>query len=149
MTQARALVVDTEIDLAELLSYHLKKSGYKVSRVTSSKRAIEVAGNRLPKLILLNNLDSTHDHIKLGKQLRDLKREEAIALICLVTDKKVQKKLLAKPKLFDGVLLVPMKPKAMMKEINEIVAKVNTRSTSIPVDLSGPNQTSPSSPIQE
>ena len=50
----RVLVVDDEADIVELLVYNLEKEGYKVSSAPDGKKAIEIAKEFLPDLVILD-----------------------------------------------------------------------------------------------
>jgi DNA-binding response OmpR family regulator len=123
MTTHRALVIDTEVDLADLLGYHLKKEGFKVAKAFSIKRGIRSAEEKKPELIIINNLETPTEKIQLVKKLRANPDLALACIILLVTDKKVQKKLEKKNRWVDGAILTPTKPKALVKEIQEILIK--------------------------
>lgn len=123
MTTHRALVIDTEVDLADLLGYHLKKEGYKVAKAFSIKRGIRLAEETKPELIVINNLESPAEKIQLVKKLRSNPDLAPACIVFLVTDKKVQKKLEKKSRWVDGAILTPTKPKLLVKEIQDILQK--------------------------
>ena len=66
----RVLVVDDEADIVELLSYNLEKEGYKVATAPDGKKAIEVAREFLPDLVILDIMMPYMDGIEVGRTLR-------------------------------------------------------------------------------
>ena len=53
-TAGRALVVEDEADVAELIRYHLVREGYEVNVVASGAEALKLARDSMPDLILLD-----------------------------------------------------------------------------------------------
>jgi two-component system, OmpR family, alkaline phosphatase synthesis response regulator PhoP len=69
----RVLVVDDDEDILELLSYNLDKEGFKVKTVRQSVRALRVASDFIPHLIILDIMMAHPNGIELCKALRSNK----------------------------------------------------------------------------
>ncbi len=66
----RVLVVDDEADIVELLTYNLEKEGYKVASAPDGKKAIEIAKEFLPDLVILDIMMPHFDGIEVGRMIR-------------------------------------------------------------------------------
>ena len=78
----KALIVDDEPDIVELLDYHLTKEGYKTKPRIMEKEALEVAKDFLPDLILLDLMMPEMDGIETCVEIRETPLEEYLG--CLV-----------------------------------------------------------------
>jgi len=66
----RILIVDDEKDVAEFLSYNLRREGYEVESAFNGRQAIEAAGSFRPHLILLDVMMPVMDGIEACNELR-------------------------------------------------------------------------------
>jgi len=72
----RVLVIDDDKDILDLLEYNLEKEGFKVKILDDSFRAIEVATDFLPDLIILDIMMPHPNGIEICRMLRGLKQFE-------------------------------------------------------------------------
>jgi two-component system, OmpR family, alkaline phosphatase synthesis response regulator PhoP len=72
----RVLVVDDDKDILDLLEYNLEKEGFKVKTLDDSLRAIEVARDFAPDLIILDIMMPHPNGIEICRSLRGLKQFE-------------------------------------------------------------------------
>ncbi len=70
MSTRRILAVDAEEDTLELLDYYLSKEGFRVLRVTSGERALDVARSERPDLIILDLMLPGLDGFEVCKYLK-------------------------------------------------------------------------------
>ena len=54
MKNEKILIVDDEADILEIVGYNLKKEGFEVFTAANGKRAIEIAIEEKPSLIILD-----------------------------------------------------------------------------------------------
>ena len=54
MKNEKILIVDDEADILEIVGYNLKKEGFEVFTAANCKRAIEIAIEEKPSLIILD-----------------------------------------------------------------------------------------------
>jgi two-component system alkaline phosphatase synthesis response regulator PhoP len=68
----RILVVDDEIDILEFLSYNLKKEGFNVYTANNGKKAVKLAKEISPHLIILDVMMPEMDGIETCEKLREI-----------------------------------------------------------------------------
>ena len=68
----RALIVDDEPDIVELLQYNLTKEGFEVRTAENGKRALEVARAFQPNIILLDIMMPVMDGVEACRQLKEI-----------------------------------------------------------------------------
>ena len=79
----KALIVDDEPDILELLQYNLVKEGFEVRTADNGKRALEVARAFQPNLILLDIMMPVMDGIELCKKMKNDIQYSHIPIILL------------------------------------------------------------------
>lgn len=72
----RILVVDDDRDILDLLEYNFEKEGFKVKTVVDSHRAVSVAKDFAPELIILDIMMPNPNGIEVCRRLRSMKRFE-------------------------------------------------------------------------
>jgi two-component system phosphate regulon response regulator PhoB len=82
----KILAVDDEEDILELLDYNLSKEGFRVLRVTSGEKALELARSERPDLIVLDLMLPGLDGLEVCKHLKS-DRETANIPIVMLTAK--------------------------------------------------------------
>jgi two-component system alkaline phosphatase synthesis response regulator PhoP len=70
----RILVVDDDRDILDLLAYNFEKEGFKVKTVIDSSRAVNVAKEFSPELIILDIMMPHPNGIEVCRKLRSMKR---------------------------------------------------------------------------
>ena len=86
MEARKILAVDDEEDILELLDYNLSKEGFRVLRVTSGERALELARTERPDLIVLDLMLPGLDGVEVCRSLKT-DRETADIPIVMLTAK--------------------------------------------------------------
>lgn len=77
------LAVDDEEHILELLAYNLEHDGYKVIKASSGEEALEVLGQEVIDLVLLDWMLPGIDGIEVLKRIRSNERLEALPVIFL------------------------------------------------------------------
>jgi two-component system alkaline phosphatase synthesis response regulator PhoP len=67
----RILLVDDEKDILEFLSYNLRKEGFKISKASNGREAVELAAKVHPNLVLLDVMMPEMDGIEACKVIRE------------------------------------------------------------------------------
>jgi two-component system, OmpR family, alkaline phosphatase synthesis response regulator PhoP len=79
----RVLVVDDDEDILDLLKYNLEKEGIKVKTVSKSSKAVRVAWEFCPDLIILDIMMPHPNGIELCREFRNNKRFESTYIFFL------------------------------------------------------------------
>ena len=72
MKKEKILIVDDEADILEIVGYNLKKEGFDVFTAENGKKAIEVAIEVNPDLIILDVMMPEMDGIEACEKLRKI-----------------------------------------------------------------------------
>ena len=114
----RVLVVDDEADIVELLSYNLEKEGYKVASAPDGKKAIEIAKEFLPDLVILDIMMPHLDGIEVGRMIRAMPELKSTYILYLTARSEEYSEIAAFEVGADDYLNKPIKPRALMSRIN-------------------------------
>jgi len=119
------LVVDDEEDIVELLSYNLKKEGFRVHAASDGKMAIKKAKEIVPDLILLDVMMPEMDGIEACGELR---AEDSLAstLIAFLTARGEDYSQIAGLDAgADDYITKPIKPKVLISRVNALLRRLN------------------------
>ncbi|MBN2272305.1 MAG: response regulator transcription factor [Sedimentisphaerales bacterium] len=83
MSKARVLVVDDEEDIRELVQLNLAPEGYEVLTCETGERALELARNKLPNLIILDLMLPGIDGLDVCKKLKADAKTNSIPILML------------------------------------------------------------------
>lgn len=114
----KVLVVDDEADIIEILTYNLEKEGYKVESASDGKKAIEVAKEFKPDLIILDIMMPNMDGIEAGRILRTLPDMKNTYMLFLTARAEEYSEIAAFEVGADDFITKPIKPRALMSRIN-------------------------------
>ena len=114
----RVLVVDDESDIVELLVYNLEKEGYGVASAPDGKKAIEVAKEFLPDLVILDIMMPFFDGIEVGRMIRAIPELKNTFILYLTARSEEYSEVAAFELGADDYINKPIKPRALMSRIN-------------------------------
>jgi two-component system alkaline phosphatase synthesis response regulator PhoP len=112
------LVVDDESDIVELLVYNLEKEGYRVASAPDGKKAIEVAKEFLPDLVILDIMMPFFDGIEVGRMIRAMPELKNTFILYLTARSEEYSEVAAFELGADDYINKPIKPRALMSRIN-------------------------------
>jgi two-component system alkaline phosphatase synthesis response regulator PhoP len=116
----RVLVVDDEPDILELLQYNLVKEGYEVKTAPDGKKALEVAKDFLPNLILMDIMMPTIDGVETGRRMREMPELSSTFIIFLTARAEEYSEVAAFDIGADDYITKPIKPRALMSRISAL-----------------------------
>ncbi len=116
----KVLVVDDEPDIVELLQYNLSKEGYEVKTATDGKKAIEIARDFQPHLILMDIMMPQMDGVETGRRLRELPEMNTTFIIFLTARSEEYSEVAAFDIGADDYITKPIKPRALMSRISAL-----------------------------
>ena len=114
----RVLVVDDEADIVELLVYNLEKEGYNVASAPDGKKAIEIAKEFLPDLVILDIMMPFFDGIEVGRMIRAMPELKNTFILYLTARSEEYSEVAAFGLGADDYINKPIKPRALMSRIN-------------------------------
>ncbi len=83
MEKAKILVVEDEAPIQELLQFNLERQKYRIQLVDSGEKALEVVGDFMPNLILLDIMLPGADGLEVCKQIKANPKTARIPIIML------------------------------------------------------------------
>ena len=116
----KVLVVDDEADIVEMLQYNLAKEGYDVKAAHDGKKALEVARDFLPNLILMDIMMPNMDGVEAGRRLRELPELQNTYIIFLTARTEEYSEVAAFEVGADDYITKPIKPRALMSRISAL-----------------------------
>jgi len=128
-TAQKVLVVDDEPDIIELLKYNLEKDGYKVKTAANGIKAIKIAKEFLPDLILLDIMMPKMDGIEACRQLREIPETADTKIIFLTARMEEYSEVAAFEMGADDYLVKPVKPRALISRVNAMFRREAQRAT--------------------
>lgn len=114
----RVLVVDDEPDITELLEYNLLKEGYEVKTALNGLRAIELAKEFDPQLILMDIMMPKMDGIEAVRRIREIPKMKEAYILFLTARSEEYSEVAAFEVGANDFITKPIKPRALMSRIS-------------------------------
>jgi two-component system alkaline phosphatase synthesis response regulator PhoP len=118
------LVVDDEEDIVELLSYNLKKEGFRVHTATDGKMAIKKAKEIIPDLILLDVMMPEMDGIETCGEIRSEDSLNSTLIAFLTARGEDYSQIAGLDAGADDYITKPIKPKVLISRINALLRRI-------------------------
>ncbi|WP_266204058.1 response regulator transcription factor [Pontibacter kalidii] len=113
----KILVVDDDPDIVELLQYNLTREGYEVETADNGRKAIEVAKQIKPEVILMDVMMPVMDGIAACRQLRELEEFRQTHIIFLTARSEEFSEVAAFEAGADDYITKPIKPRALLSRL--------------------------------
>jgi len=123
MTAKKILVVDDEPDLVELVSYNLKKEGYKVVTAPDGEDALEKVRKGPFDLIILDLMLPGIQGVELCRMIRSNPKTEAIPIIMLTARGEVSDRIRGLETGADDYLSKPFNPRELIARVKAILRR--------------------------
>ena len=120
---ARILIVDDEADILDLLEYNFEQEGYKVFRAMDGERAIEVATEVKPDLILLDIMMPKMDGVATCMNLRNTPGLEDVGIIFLTARAEEYSEVAGFEAGADDYIYKPIKPRILKSRIRAMLRR--------------------------
>ncbi|MFN3404195.1 MAG: response regulator transcription factor [Cytophagaceae bacterium] len=114
----KVLVVDDESDILELLQYNLEKEGYEVQTASDGQKALEVAKEFMPQLILMDIMMPKMDGVETCRRIREMNKLKNVFVIFLTSRSEEYSEIAAFDAGADDFLTKPIKPRALMSRVS-------------------------------
>lgn len=123
MDKLRILVVEDDVDIAELVEYNLEKEGYGVIKADNGKKALDLIKSHMPQLIILDLMLPEIDGFEICKIVKHDEKTKHIPIIMLTakgeeTDVIVGLRLGA-----DDYVTKPFSPKVLTARVKAVLRR--------------------------
>ena len=119
----RILVVDDEADILALVTYHLAKSGYRVSTAATGPEALRAARDEGPALIVLDLMLPGMSGFEVLEQLRADSATSAIAVLMLTARRDEPDRIRGLSIGADDYLTKPFSPQELVLRVGAILRR--------------------------
>ena len=111
-------MVDDESDILELLEYNLSKEGYEIKSAPNGLRAVEIARDFLPQLILMDIMMPVMDGIEACRKIREIPKMKEACILFLTSRSEEYSEVAAFEVGANDFITKPIKPRALMSRIS-------------------------------
>jgi two-component system alkaline phosphatase synthesis response regulator PhoP len=119
----KILVVDDDPDIVELLEFNLKKEGYLTASAADGRRALAVAQDFVPDIILLDVMMPQLDGIATCRLLREQPRLKDTYIMVLTARSEEFSEVAAFDAGADDFIAKPIKPRALLSRLAAVVRR--------------------------
>jgi two-component system alkaline phosphatase synthesis response regulator PhoP len=116
----KALVVDDDPDILELLQFNLSREGFEVRTAENGKKALEVARAFHPNLILLDIMMPVMDGVEACRLLKEIPVLKNSLILFLTSRAEEYSEVAAFDVGADDYITKPIKPRALISRINAL-----------------------------
>jgi two-component system alkaline phosphatase synthesis response regulator PhoP len=116
----KVLVVDDEEPILELLKYNLEKAGYEVKTAIDGLKAVEIAKEFLPDLVLLDIMMPVMDGVETCRRIREIPEMQKTFVVFLTARSEEYSEVAAFDVGADDYITKPIKPRALMSRISAL-----------------------------
>ncbi len=127
MDAKKILIVDDEPDLVELVSYNLRKEGFKVFTVSSGEDALDAVRKTDYDLIVLDLMLPGIQGTELCRMLRGNPRTEAVPIVMLTAKGEVADKIRGLETGADDYVTKPFSPRELIARVNAVLRRTDGR----------------------
>jgi two-component system alkaline phosphatase synthesis response regulator PhoP len=127
----KVLVVDDEESILELLRYNLEKAGYEVRTAGDGEKALAVARDFLPDLVLLDIMMPIMDGVETCRRMRQMPGVDEAFIIFLTARAEEYSEVAAFDVGADDYITKPIKPRALLSRIKAVFRRDKKEKTSV------------------
>lgn len=121
----KILLVDDEQDILEFLSYNLRKEGYEVFTSTNGKKAVEIAKEVHPQLIILDVMMPDLDGIETCRELRAIADLKDVVITFLTARGEDYSQIAGFDAGADDYITKPIKPRVLISRVQALLRRYN------------------------
>lgn len=126
MPSLRALVVDDDKNICELIRLYMEKDGYTVETANDGKSALSKFSENPPAIVVLDIMLPVLDGIEVLKEIR---RTSAIPVIMLTAKGETFDKVLGLELGADDYVVKPFEPKELMARVKAVLRRFESKTT--------------------
>ncbi|MES2388487.1 MAG: response regulator transcription factor [Bacteroidota bacterium] len=114
----KVLIADDEPDILEMLQYNLVREGYEVRTAENGRKALEIAREFRPQLILLDIMMPFMDGVETCRRMRELPALKEAFIIFLTARSEEYSEVAAFEAGANDFINKPIKPRALLSRIS-------------------------------
>ena len=122
----RVLVADDEPDIVALVSYHLAKTGYRISTASTGAEALDNARRERPRLMVLDLMLPDMSGFDVLERLRDDEATRGLAVLMLTARREEPDRIRGLSLGADDYLTKPFSPQELVLRVGAILRRVST-----------------------
>ncbi len=123
MPAQKILLVDDEPDILELIKYNLEREGYDVSTASNGARAVEIAEQILPDLILLDVMMPEMDGMETCVEMRRRPRLKETLIAFLTARGEDYSQIAGFDAGADDYITKPIKPRVLVSRVKALLRR--------------------------
>ncbi len=120
---AKILLVDDEADILEFISYNLEKEGFRVKKASNGEKAIELAKDFIPDLIILDIMMPGLNGIETCGLLRQEDKLQDAVILFLSARSESFTQISALDSGGDDIVVKPIKTNVLISRINALLRR--------------------------
>ena len=119
----KVLVVDDEPDILEILSFHLRGAGYRVSAASNGQQALDLAAAERPDLIILDIMMPEMDGVEVCRRLRALPEFQHTLIAFLTARDEDYSQIAALDVGGDDYITKPIRPRVFLSRVQALLRR--------------------------
>ena len=135
MKNEKILIVDDEADILEIVGYNLKKEGFEVFTAANGKRAIEIAIEEKPSLIILYVMMPEMDGMETCYQMRNIPALKDTLITFLSARGEDYSQIAGFDAGADDYITKPVKPRVLISKVKAILRRKSGGSETVLEDI--------------
>jgi len=126
------LIIEDEVDIAELISMNLQRDGFHTSMAHDGAEGLSMVLKNQPDLVILDLMLPTMDGYQILKEMQRDTRSHDISVLMLTAKSQIEDRILGLEKGVDDYLTKPFSPKELVLRVKAILKRrQSTPSTNI------------------
>lgn len=131
----RALIFENDPRVADLISVHVGKAGFKAVWHSNSAQSLSTFEREQPDLVILDLMPNKLDGIKIGQQIRQ--QNGRVPILFLASQTNQLDRLLEQEIIATDYLIKPLNGQSLVTRIRALVNRVNALNKNYPPEVSG------------
>ncbi len=123
MSKQKILLVDDEPDILEMIGFNLEKEGYEVFTALNGRKAMEIARNTKPDLVLLDVMMPEMDGMETCRELREDKNLKDVLIAFLTARNEDYSQIAGFDAGADDYISKPIKPRVLVSRVKALLRR--------------------------
>tara|TARA_B110000858_G_scaffold198281_1_gene263699 strand:+ start:2094 stop:2789 length:696 start_codon:yes stop_codon:yes gene_type:complete len=132
MTETHIVIVEDEPDILDVLSYNLKREGFRITAVQDGSKGLDLVQIELPDLVLLDLMLPGMDGLDICRQLKNSERTQNIPVIMLTAKGEESDIVLGLGIGADDYITKPFSPKELIARVKAVLRRFDPASNTNP-----------------